>query len=524
MARIVAYVAVALAFCLAFVAPSRAVGLLERLIVPGPVIEGHAKFEGDCSKCHEAFARGTQPLLCLNCHKEIAADRERKVGYHGGRLEALNRDCHACHADHLGRGADVVLLDRERFNHDQTVYRLVDAHAAVACERCHVAGRPFHQASLDCVGCHSTIDPHKGKLGDRCETCHAPTRWRELRAFDHDRTKFPLAGAHRAVTCSTCHAGEQFKDLPQACISCHRIQDVHGGRYGAKCESCHAPVGWKDVRFDHATTQFPLRGAHATVKCEQCHTGDLYAAKLATSCASCHARSDPHKGQLGDRCDQCHDEGDWRRNIAFDHNKTRFALLGAHFGALCENCHAAKTYRDAPVQCEKCHPDTHHAGRLGAQAQCGSCHDATSWKKSLFDHDRQTKYPLTGAHRRTPCEACHKSPNPPTLKLATACENCHKDDHQGRLGAQPKCESCHDTIAWSRWRFDHARQANYPLVGAHAALTCEKCHTISNPPSLRLGGACVDCHRRDNPHGQEFGPACERCHETSDWRRVTIRQ
>ncbi len=57
--------------------------LLEKLIIPGPVIQGHAKFEKDCGKCHEPFSRQTQTRLCLDCHKETAADRTSKKDFTG---------------------------------------------------------------------------------------------------------------------------------------------------------------------------------------------------------------------------------------------------------------------------------------------------------------------------------------------------------------------------------------------------------------------------------------------------------
>ncbi len=502
----------------------RAQGLIERLITPGPLVEGHAKFENDCGKCHEAFTRNTQPQLCLDCHKEIAADRERKIGFHGKQPEARSRDCRACHTEHKGRGADISTLDPDRFDHEQTNFRLVDSHAKVDCNACHAPKIPFHKTKTECVGCHAKVDPHKGRLGDRCENCHTPAAWRNVKPFDHGKTKFPLEGSHATVVCATCHAGQVYKDLPQACVACHRIQDVHGGRYGPKCETCHRATHWKEAHFDHSATKFPLHGAHASVKCDACHTGDLYAKKLETACVACHRPQDPHKGELGDRCERCHADADWRRNINFNHNNTRFPLVGQHADAQCESCHKSQAFKGAPVKCESCHQDTFHKGRLGAEPECGACHNAFGWKQWRFDHARQTRFALTGSHERLACEKCHTAANPATLKLPTACIACHKDYHRGNLGAEPKCESCHDTVAWPRWRFNHAALANYPLIGGHASLTCERCHVVKNPPNLKLASECISCHRRDDTHHGSFGPACERCHTSVGWRRVTIRQ
>jgi hypothetical protein len=516
--------AVVTSLCVFGVDAARAQGLIERLTMPGPVVEGHAKFEGECGKCHDAFARSTQPTLCLNCHTDIVADRERRVGYHGKQVEARTRDCRACHTEHKGRDADISGLDQQRFDHGLTEYPLTGAHAKADCASCHAPKKSHRKTPSDCAACHAKADPHRGRLGDRCETCHSTSGWHDLAPFDHAKTRFPLEGAHKDVVCKTCHAGEAYKDLPRACVSCHLIQDVHGRKYGDKCDSCHDVVRWKEVKFDHSQTKFPLHGAHASVKCEACHTGDLYAQKLGSECVSCHRQADPHVGQLGDRCERCHNDSDWRRDIRFSHNETHFPLLGAHVTTLCENCHATKRYVDAPTSCDKCHQDTVHEGRLGAAPQCGLCHDSVAWKRWRYDHARNTRFPLTGAHQRTVCEKCHTARNPANLRLPMACESCHNDYHRGALGRQPDCASCHNTVAWPQWRFDHAGRANYPLTGAHLKLTCEKCHTAVNAASLKIPAECVSCHRKDNPHGLAFGLSCERCHDALGWRHLVIRQ
>jgi hypothetical protein len=46
----------------------------EAALSPGNVIEGHAKVEGDCQKCHVRFDRAAQDGLCLDCHKEVGRD------------------------------------------------------------------------------------------------------------------------------------------------------------------------------------------------------------------------------------------------------------------------------------------------------------------------------------------------------------------------------------------------------------------------------------------------------------------
>ena len=133
---------------LAFQVHADAQSLLERLVMPGPLVEGHAKLEAQCSKCHEPFSRHSQTKLCLDCHKDVAADRAARLGVHGREAEALKRECKQCHTDHKGRGADINQLDRETFNHDFSNYKLVDAHRNVPCESCHVVKSQVPQDSI----------------------------------------------------------------------------------------------------------------------------------------------------------------------------------------------------------------------------------------------------------------------------------------------------------------------------------------------------------------------------------------
>jgi len=418
--------------------------LIEKLVMPGPLAQGHAKLEQNCSNCHESFSRSSQARLCLDCHKEINADRVARAGFHGRNQRAATLQCNQCHTDHKGRGADIRQLDRQTFDHSQTNFKLIAAHISVPCNGCHAENVRFRKAPSVCFECHKKVDPHQGRLGEQCDNCHTSTKWRETKAFDHGKTKFPLQGAHKDVACATCHAGELYRDLPSTCVSCHRLQDVHADRYGAKCETCHDQSKWKPAHFNHDKTKFPLRGGHAAVKCDTCHTGSLYRDRLATACVSCHRKEDPHKGKLGERCERCHGDADWRKNLTFDHELTRFPLIGLHAPVACEECHRTPVYKDTPTACEKCHKDFHQ-GRLGSG--CGSCHNPNGWARWRFDHARQTKFPLTGAHEKIVCEACHKTKSS-SLKLATNCIGCHMsaDVHRGAFGQD--CERCHVATGW----------------------------------------------------------------------------
>ena len=193
-------------------APARAASL-EKLLMPGELSSAHAKLEDDCASCHDRSDRTRQTALCLDCHKDVAADVNGKVGLHGRLPNISTAECKACHAEHLGRKADIVKLAPAAFDHRATDFKLEGAHVAVACESCHATGKKFRDAPVSCGACHKPVDVHRGALGPNCGSCHATTSRRGAK-FDHDTTKFPLHGAHRDAACGACHAGARYKETP----------------------------------------------------------------------------------------------------------------------------------------------------------------------------------------------------------------------------------------------------------------------------------------------------------------------
>jgi nitrate/TMAO reductase-like tetraheme cytochrome c subunit len=223
----------------------------------------------------------------------------------------------------------------------------------------------------------------------------------------------------------------------------------HKGRYGEKCETCHATRDWKAMLFNHdRDTKYPLRGKHAQTKCDSCHTGALYKQKLSTTCFTCHQKDDKHKGQQGRKCESCHNERDWK-TTRFDHGLTRFPLLGKHAKVECKDCHKTVQFRDAKTECVACHQkDDTHKRRLGTR--CEACHNAVDWKRWDFDHDRRTRFKLDGAHKPLACLACHTKPMSGKVSAPATCAGCHETDdvHDGRFGRQ--CERCHVTDNFRR--------------------------------------------------------------------------
>ncbi|WP_455221142.1 cytochrome c3 family protein, partial [Kaarinaea lacus] len=86
---------------------------MEGLVMPGDLVQGHARFETKCDKCHESFDKTKQSKLCRDCHEQFDLDIKKKKGFHGNIHNIAKRECHSCHTDHKGRDMDIIELDPE---------------------------------------------------------------------------------------------------------------------------------------------------------------------------------------------------------------------------------------------------------------------------------------------------------------------------------------------------------------------------------------------------------------------------
>jgi len=396
----------------------------------------------DCLACHEAGTKYRDASdTCIACHAEDDA--------HQGQL---GEDCASCHSDD---GDD---SRQAHFDHDATRFPLGGKHVDVDCVLCHPSD-DYKAAPTDCRGCHSVNDVHRGRFGESCGDCHGTRSWKRG-SFDHTaRTRFPLRGKHREAACSGCHvasAPAQETKLDMRCVGCHRADDEHRGSFGASCEDCHGPEAWQRTDFDHARdTKFPLLGAHRDASCESCHRGGLRAETRIRSCYDCHAEDDVHRGHEGNRCESCHEASSWTEKVTFDHELTRFPLLGLHAVVPCEECHASMAFQNASKDCDACHADQDtHGGSLGND--CAECHNPNGWERWHFDHATQTRFALHGAHANLDCRGCHSSPaSGGGVDRATDCGSCHQmdDAHRGSFGS--RCEDCHLDSSWHELRIRH---------------------------------------------------------------------
>ena len=156
-------------------------GLLNKLLAPGPLMQGHANLEAkDCLKCHNV-GKGIDNSKCLECHKEIRPYVLSKKGFHGLTLQ----NCIACHSDHKGKDYDPVVVNEKTFDHKKTGYILSGKHAQISCNKCHTSTRKgkylrpndtrYFSNSNSCVSCHKKDDVHfyTGEYAKKdCGSCH----------------------------------------------------------------------------------------------------------------------------------------------------------------------------------------------------------------------------------------------------------------------------------------------------------------------------------------------------------------
>lgn len=403
----------------------------------------------ECAQCHapelatfEERYPGRSNDTCSACHADV----------HGGQFATgpfSTGDCTACH-DKLHFTPHAFTLEK----HELAALPLTGEHARTECNECHVVPeadtttksaaadapappRTFRGTPAKCELCHD--DAHEGffaeafalapppKAGE-CAACHGTDDFVHVAeaSFDHGRwTGFPVLGAHAQSSCEVCHVpasepdtfGRRFGRVNAkfgevaGCMTCH--QDPHGGQFDraglpreldgrSDCARCHDEVSFRSFPhgFDHGLwTDFVLYAEHAEASCSQCHaqlqrpdaTGRTWGRSRGNECSDCHG--DPHAKQFAER-------------IPLAADPEQFALR---------------------TDCSRCHVD-----------------DADAFLD--FDHDRDSRFPLSDAHARLECAACHL----PVLQgesqvvrykpLGTECVDCHGVHEEVLLRRAPKKE------------------------------------------------------------------------------------
>ena len=416
----------------------------------------------DCVSCHSNSRFAGTPTDCYTCHQADFAGA--KAPDH--LASQLSHDCTTCHSS--------FSWSPSTFDHSKTSFPLLGAHRLVACIGCHAGGK-FAGTQTTCYACHqadfASAPSHlASQYSHDCLTCHTMDAW-SLAGFDHNKTSFPLTGAHQTLQCSSCHKNGQFAALATDCYSCH-VTDFNNvqtpnhqlGQFSHDCTTCHTTVAWKPSTFNHSSTVFPLTGAHLTTDCRFCHKNGRFQG-LSTDCFSCHQTdfnnvTDPNhvSGNFDHNCVSCHSTTAWMP-ATFDHSKTSFVLTGAHIQATCASCHINNRFAGTPTDCYSCHINDYNSATNPNHASakypvtCANCHSTTAWQPSTFDHTPFFPIGSGSVHspgRWTFCSDCHTNQsNPATFE----CINCH-------------------THSKSETDSNHKRVSGY----VYASTACYKCH------------------------------------------------
>lgn len=209
---------------------------------PGPLSAVHAFLNTRCESCHTPD-RGVEVATCLSCHTfapELLA--KPNTAFH-----AALGTCAACHLEHQG-GDRPTLMDHRALvaagaAHAPTadargslaaLERLLDEASATL--RPPGAPLPAEQAGhLDCATCHAAEDPHTGRFGATCQSCHNTATW-AVASWRHP--------SPRSTDCAQCHqpppshSAEHFLSRAQRvatkrptrveqCYLCHQTNSFH---------------------------------------------------------------------------------------------------------------------------------------------------------------------------------------------------------------------------------------------------------------------------------------------------------
>lgn len=471
-------------------------------------------------------------IACVDCHTDTDSWRglsEACAECHDDphNADASGRDLVTCERCHGVVDWDALPLPVDVFDHDVEAfadYPLEGEHAGVACEECHDDWHFVPVESGDCVDCHD--DPHRADLGEPCSSCHeTPQSW-EVVGFDHDLTGYSLLGEHVKVSCDGCHGEDRTEPVAHGqCASCHR--DIHDGQFAPRvCEDCHtvdvADFALRD--YDHDQTDYPLRGGHVDVPCEDCHgDGELaqYAQLPFADCDDCH--DDVHEGQFEpSACSDCHVVEAW--DVAdFDHDRTDYPLTGAHVDVACEDCHVDDQWSGiAYGTCLDCHADDNPHGTDLTADSCTDCHVTSAWETVAYDHAGQTEFDLEPQHGTLACGACHEGIES-FDGLEMGCVSCHEEERPfGHYAGD--CDTCHFAADWLPGSLGGEAHAvtGFALTGVHLALPCEGCHPPAPPQGTARSG-CADCHAADDVHRGQLGATCDDCHDATSWLRTRFR-
>ena len=355
-----------------------------------------------------------------------------------------------------------------------------------------------------------------------------------------DAKKF-AASVHGSLTCTTCHADLEGKDLPHEAP----LQKVN-------CGTCHDAEQQEHARSLHGKAL--ARGDTLAPRCTNCHGNhDIVPVKDPRSavaplnvpfvCAQCHREGTPvqlnrniHQGNIIENfSESIHGEGLLRKglivapncaschtaHLILRHTDPASSISRQHIAATCTKCHAMIEVMHRKVirgelwekqthvlpACVDCH-QPHKVRKVFysqgmADADCMRCH-ADEKLKAMRDGRSLTvrAAELAGSrHAKSACSQCHSQVNASrvrpceTITQKVDCAACHEEIGQqfqrsthGQLLAKndvnaPNCKECHGTHGTlGRLNPQSATFAtNVPTL-------CARCHREGQKAAMRYAG------------------------------------
>ncbi len=417
-----------------------------------------------------------------------------------------------------------------------------------------------------------------GQEAEECLTCHEDQSLRGTRkgkaiSVFVDQKRF-AASVHGSLSCVTCHADLEGKEMPHA-------EDVAP----AVCGTCHEEVAAQQAASLHGKAA--RRGDPFAPRCPDCHGSHGI---LPTK----HPRSPVAPMQIPYLCGKCHKEGSpvqQQRAIHADHILENYSesihgegLLrkGLVVSATCASCHTAHSMlphtdpsssiarRNIAATCTQCHAQIEMVHRKVIKGElwereanvlpaCVDCHQPHKARKVFYDqgmadkdclrcHSRQNLVSSedgrslyvaqeqlgSSRHVRTACSQCHAGVNVAkvrpceTITMPVDCASCHAEVAQqyagsthGQLIARqdpnaPKCTECHGTHAVLG-----KHQPQSATFATNVPRLCARCHREGEKAAVRYTGteSKIVEHYGESIHGRGLTKSgltvtamCTSCH------------
>lgn len=431
----------------------------EEFFSSGKLSSHHAKYEQDCTQCHDkTAAMGTD--LTLAKFKSVIKDRF----HHGLDFKSIDLKCQDCHEKNPPFGT------AKKYDLHQP--NVVENRACSICHQEHLGPGPMKRvADLQCASCHNDADimDASAKKGATlsAEVFH-------LRAHPTQQVVFEMprpARGYTQVFGSFADGHPEFQlirekardpdvlrfnhqrhfgnDIPPVngqkldCNYCHKPEP--GGRFyqrisfAANCQSCHA------LLFDKNNPQLHLPHGDVNLVRTFLRTLPAQYANFARYEQQGIGRYGDVKTYVAQQMNQLRvqfgSDAEFERAVFFEtnpykpHQQAAAATRGNFAG--CAFCHEVKLAAGnapvvtKPILVDRWMPQTHFNHAKHASVKCDDCHHATQ--------SRDTADVLMPS--KANCVTCHS----PKGRVASDCTTCHIYHAPGRVVTVPKQAAARET-------------------------------------------------------------------------------